>query len=239
MNYLDEGETLRSRIDTLLGQARTARTDASALRYTTEAAVLVDLLTADATEALVSATLNTNLLPLATAESFSPGWMSYLFTEDTVRAALAGGGYGDPDVLIERLRREAEREMDENPESTETVKVYPVDVDPRISDTADLPPVAPGEATPRLPAEQFPTTDEEPETDFDIDLGNLPRETPAEVLDELIEAVKVSDDDEDEVDLDEDFLPVAERPAPKEAKTAFSELKKSTGKGGKKKGKTA
>lgn len=176
MNYLQEGESLRSRLDDCLTTARATQNESVKKHYLTEAQVLVGLLQADAAEALVSANLGVTNYNYAEALPAIAGTVeaSYFFTEDDVRKALDGGGYGEPGVLIDRLRRvvdeqlAAERASGTDWEGFTPDKVRLLADDPRIDDSAVYDNKG-DEPSTRLPTEQFPASDANPSRDFDFE----------------------------------------------------------------------
>lgn len=266
MPYLKPGETYRSRLETVLEEFRSvpANISSSATRERArdEASLLISLIHADAAEALVSATLG-NVAEVETLSAeFVGSPYSYLYDDDIVRRALDGGGYGDPDVLLDRLQRAAAGRL--NPGENKSAELVSVDdavksfdyatggdnpadrarfirdlvgAEPESAPHSFLPAgiarvrdslaydVKGGEMTPRLPGEQAPAVDLEPEVDFDEEI-----DVRADTLDEVGQPKDDEHLDYDDPELD-DFRPRKEPGKPEgKPETAMSALKKKSSK---------
>lgn len=182
MNYLQEGESLRSRLDDCLTTARATQNESVKKHYLTEAQVLVGLLQADAAEALVSANLGSTYNFATAIEGTAE--VSYFYDEEDIREMLgAVDPLGPIDEQLAWLRRRADEraEKEEAQRRAEHLAASGTDWegftpdrvrlladDPRIDDSAVYDNKG-DEPSTRLPTEQFPASDANPSQDFDFE----------------------------------------------------------------------
>lgn len=222
MPYLHTGETLRSRLDELLSDARATQNESAKRSFLDEASVVAMLLRADEDAAFHAASLGDELAaPL-------PHWLEEEVTGEATGEPL----YTEQDVidalhpLLEQLLTDDEaavtnhlhdftrRSNQAAEEKADAVRVYPFHDDPRIDDSIVYG-AAGAEATPHLPAEQMPATDPDPATEFEFDTSEKEK-----VLAEARSLIPLEEED----NLDEDFAPQA----PKAPADGFKKLQTKT-----------